>query len=135
MLISSLAILLLSNTIVMAAPGPMLLPTAYAISFGSTKNLSNNTDDSTNPKVQVSGNIVYVVWEDKSTGNGDILFKRSTDCGNNFEKTINFRNNNGESIETQIAKSGSNMYVVWEDRSQGDREIFFRASTEDLLHN
>jgi hypothetical protein len=131
MLIMPLAILLLSSTIVVANSNSILPPAAYAITFGGTKNLSNNGGDSTIPKVQATGNIVYVVWEDKSTGNGDILFKRSTDGGNNFEKTINLSNNNGESRVPQIAKSGSNVYVVWEDRSQGDREIFFRASTDN----
>jgi hypothetical protein len=38
---------------------------AYAITFGSTKNLSNNDGDSTNPQVQVSSSNVYAVWEDK----------------------------------------------------------------------
>jgi len=134
MLIMPLAILLLSSTVVMATSNSILPPAAYAITFGGTKNLSNNNYDSTLPKVQVSGNFVYVVWEDKSTGNGDILFKRSTDGGNNFEKTINLSNNNGESTVPQIAKSGSNVYVVWEDRSQGDREMFFRASTDNGAH-
>jgi hypothetical protein len=134
MLIMPLAILLLSSTIVVANSNSILPPAAYAITFGGTKNLSNNGGDSTIPKVQATGNIVYVVWEDKSTGNGDILFKRSTDGGNNFEKTINLSNNNGESRVPQIAKSGSNVYVVWEDRSQGDREIFFRASTDNGAH-
>jgi len=132
-----LAILLLSSTIVMATSNSILPPAAYAITFGDTKNLSNNDGDSTDPKVQVSGNIVYVVWEDKSTGNGDILFKRSTDGGKSFDKTINLSNNNGESTGftgPQIAKSGSNVYVVWEDDSNGDTEIFFRASTDNGAH-
>ncbi len=46
-------------------------------------------------------------------------------------------NNNGESTGhagPQIAKSGSNVYVVWEDDSNGDREIFFRASTDNGAH-
>ena len=49
-----------------------------AISFGGIKNLSNNAGDSRDPLVDVSGNIVYVVWVDQTTGAGDILFKRST---------------------------------------------------------
>jgi hypothetical protein len=39
---------------------------AYAITFGSTKNLSNNDGDSTNPQVQVSSSNVYAVWEDQT---------------------------------------------------------------------
>ena len=48
---------------------------AYAITFGSTKNLSNNDGDSTNPQVQVSSSNVYTVWEDKTKGDGDTFFQ------------------------------------------------------------
>jgi hypothetical protein len=41
---------------------------AYAITFGNTKNLSNNDGDSTNPQVQVSSGNVYAVWEDETKG-------------------------------------------------------------------
>ena len=48
---------------------------AYAITFGNTKNLSNNDGDSTNPQVQVSSSNVYTVWEDKTKGDGDTFFQ------------------------------------------------------------
>ena len=97
MLIMPLAILLLSSTIVMATSNSILPSAAYAITFGGTKNLSNNDGDSTDPKVQVSGNIVYVVWEDKVQGIEIFYLKGGTDGGKNFEKTINLSNNKGES--------------------------------------
>ena len=79
MLIMPLAILLLSSTIVMATSNPILPPAAYAITFGSTKNLSNNDGDSLDPQIDATGNNVYTVWEDKTKGDGDTFFKRSTD--------------------------------------------------------
>ena len=74
------------------APSPAAI--IAAISFGGIKNLSNNAGDSRNPLVDVSGNIVYVVWVDLTTptGSGDILFKRSTDGGNTFGNTVNLSN-------------------------------------------
>ena len=68
MLIMPLAILLLSSTIVMATSNSILPPAAYAITFGSTKNLSNNAGDSFDPRIEASGNNVYTVWNDRSGG-------------------------------------------------------------------
>ena len=39
---------------------------AYAITFGGTKNISNNDGDSRNPQVQVSSSNVYAVWKDEN---------------------------------------------------------------------
>jgi hypothetical protein len=39
-------------------------------------NLSNNSGISECPSIAISGNDIYVVWEDDTTGNHEILFKR-----------------------------------------------------------
>src|ERR671914_418959 len=44
-------------------------------SFGNTENLSNDIGNSYEPQIVISGNNVYVVWIDNTTGNGDIYFK------------------------------------------------------------
>ncbi len=44
-------------------------------SSSSTKNLSNNAGFSSDPQIAVSGNNVYVVWQDYSAGNWDIFFR------------------------------------------------------------
>jgi hypothetical protein len=41
--------------------------------FTSARNLSNNTGDSANPNIAVSGNNVYIVWEDDTTGGAEII--------------------------------------------------------------
>src|SRR5918998_5560920 len=41
-------------------------------SFGNTENLSNDIGNSYEPQIVISGNNVYVVWIDNTTGNGDI---------------------------------------------------------------
>jgi hypothetical protein len=112
-------------------PGPPSPQVMTAITFGGIKNLSNNAGDSRDPLVDVSGNFVYVVWVDQTTtaGPGDIIFKRSTDGGNSFGTTVNLSNDVGDSAEPRIAKSGSNLYIVWQDYSNHD--VFFRASTNN----
>src|ERR671928_768671 len=69
-------------------------------SFGDTINLSNNLGDSYNFQVSLSGDYVYIVWQDETLGvNGtdDIYFKRSTNGGASFGDTINLSNDTGDS--------------------------------------
>jgi hypothetical protein len=99
----------------------------------TTINLSNENSDS--PQIAVSGSNIYVVWTDKWTdndetpGTSEILFKRSTDGGATFSSTINLSDNAGRSLDPQIAVSGSNIYVVWADKTTGDEDIYFKRST------
>ena len=98
-------------------------------------NLSNNTEFSSHPQIAASGNNVYVIWFDRTTGNGDIYFRRSTDSGATFRDTINLSNDTGMSGSPQIAVSGNNVYVVWYDNrinenSQIFDEIYFKRSTD-----
>jgi hypothetical protein len=46
-------------------------------SFGSTKNLSTNPGNSTAAQIAVHQDNVWAVWEDATTGNGDIFFTRA----------------------------------------------------------
>ena len=101
MLIMPLAILLLSSTIVMATSNPMLPSAAYAISFGTTKNLSNNDGDSLDPQIEASGNNVYTVWSDSSGGDADIFFKRSTTSGDSFQNTKDLSDGKAGDAEDQ----------------------------------
>jgi hypothetical protein len=83
-------------------------------------NLSNNTGFSFFPRIAVSplNNSLYVVWADNTTGNGDILFRKSSDGGTTFDKIINLSNNTAESSNPQIDLQGSNnIYVVWQDKT------------------
>jgi hypothetical protein len=65
---------------------------------------------------------VYVVWEDGSTGNGDIYFKASLDNGTKFAGQKSLARNNGSSYNPQLAVSPNNIiYVMWQDDTQYDR--------------
>ena len=96
-------------------------------------NLNTNQGESTNPQIAVSGNNVYVVWQDsrfEKTSSQftsyDILFRRSNDAGGKYGMIVNLSSNQMASINPQIAVSGNNVYVVWQDSiPQGKQEIFF----------
>jgi hypothetical protein len=99
--------------------------------FGSVENLANDLENSTQPRIVVSGNNVYVAWIslNATIGNGDIYFKRSIDNGTTFGTIRNLsRNNTGESISPQLAASGNNVYAVWSDTTTGNGDIYFRRS-------
>jgi hypothetical protein len=116
--------LLFSATAIVSVSGQN--QSAYAISFGSTKNLSNNEGDSDNPQIEVSGSNVYTVWGDASKGGGDTLFRKSSDAGNTFQSILDLSNNKaGEASEQHIIKQGNNVYVVWSE----DGDVFFKRSS------
>jgi hypothetical protein len=96
--------------------------------FDDAENLSNNPGNSTNPLIIAHRNNVYVVWTDDTTGNADITFRKSSDYGNNFNRTINLSRNNGSSVSPQLAAIDKNVYVVWTDDTRGNYDISLKAS-------
>jgi glutaredoxin len=99
--------------------------------FDIANNLSNNPGNSTNPLITAYHNNVYVVWTDDTTGNPDINFRKSSDYGNNFNRTTNLSRNNGSSVSPQLAANGNNVYVVWTDDTRGNNDIEFKASHDN----
>src|ERR687898_457160 len=99
--------------------------------FGSLENLSNTPGNSTDPKIALYNNNVYIVWSDDSTGNGDIYFKRSVDNGTTFGSLENLSNTPGNSTYPKIALYDNNVYVVWSDDSTGNRDIYFKRSIDN----
>ena len=108
-------------------------------------NISNNTGDSVYSQVASSGHNIYVVWEDNTFStdahNYDILFAKSAAQAQAVNKqiddkifegkdrvTLNLSNNTGDSQHPQIATTDNNIYVVWEDDTTGNHEIFFTRS-------
>ena len=96
-------------------------------SFAPIRNLSNNNGTSQLPQIAAQGNNVYVVWQDNTTGNYDIFFKRSLSNGTKFNER-NLSKNNGTSQLPQIAAQGNNVYVVWQDNTPGNYDILFKRS-------
>jgi predicted neuraminidase len=98
--------------------------------FASTKNLSNNDGESINAQISSVSDAVRIVCQDKTPGNSDIFFKASGNEGDSFGSTKNLSNNNGESSVPQIISSGGNIYVVWQDKTPGNFDIFFRKGVD-----
>jgi hypothetical protein len=87
----------------------------YGATFGPIINLSGNAGHSYDQRIAVSGNNVYVIWKDATPGHFDVFLRASNDNGATFGPTINL-SNTSQSVEyPQLAVSGNNVYVVWDD--------------------
>jgi len=80
--------------------------------------------------IAVSENIVHAIWYDNGDGNYEIYYKRSTDNGITWEAEKRLTNNNANSYYPSIAVSGSIVNVVWFDDRDGNREIYYKRSTD-----
>ena len=100
--------------------------------FSTPDNLSETTGPSDAPQISSEGNNVYVVWRDITFPNSDIFFAFSTNNGQTFSTPDNLsEENTGSSEDPQISSEGNNVYVVWEDDTPGNDDIFFAFSTNN----
>jgi Collagen triple helix repeat (20 copies) len=95
-------------------------------------NISESPDPSRDPQISSEGNNVYVVWQELLS-NLDVFFTASTNNGDSDTFSTppdNLSNNTGGSINPQISSAGNNVYVVWQDFTPGNFDIFFARSTD-----
>ena len=100
-----------------------------ALFFGHEFDISPNNGTSKLPQIAAQGSNVYVAWQDNTNGNYDIFFTYSSDNGNRFAPVRNLSHNNGTSELPRIAAQGSNVYVVWQDNTNGNYDVFFQQSS------
>lgn len=104
--------------------------TNEGVTWSPPADLTHNSGRSDEPAMAVScsGNI-YLVWEDKTPGNWDILFTRSTDGGANWSPLRNVSHNPAPSSWPAIAVDhNGHINVVWNDYTSGSRRVFFSRS-------
>ena len=86
------------------------------------------------PAVAFAGGSVYAAWQDGRDGFLDVRFNRSLDGGATWRST-DVRLDTGTagvspSQEVDIAASGSNVFVVWQDGRDGNTDIRLQASID-----
>jgi hypothetical protein len=99
-------------------------------SWGADTRLTNASNDSWNPSVSVSGQLVHVVWMDRRDGNYEIYYKRSTDGGVSWGADTRLTNNPAISGGPSVSVSGAVVYVAWHDSRNGGNEIYYKRSTD-----
>ncbi|MFZ1320303.1 MAG: sialidase family protein [Ignavibacteria bacterium] len=90
-------------------------------SFNNARNVASN------------GNTVHVVWYDNRIDpiNYEIYYKRSTNAGVSWGADIRLTNNTGDSHLPSVSVSGSVVHVAWQDRRDGNFEIYYKRSTDE----
>jgi len=109
------------------------MSTNYGESFTEPINLSRSEKVSVNGGIQVSGDNVYMVWEETTEATSDIFFAKSIDNGKTFGIPVNLSNSKGYSFltrDTKMVASDDNLYLVWIDADQDDYGVFFVKSTD-----
>jgi hypothetical protein len=105
----------------------------YGQTWSPAKNLSANAGDSSEPALAVVSGKVYAVWQDATSGNYEILLRRSLDGGATWKAAQNLSNNAGASQNPKVVSAGAYVYVAWDDDTYGYTEIHFRRSTDSGL--
>jgi hypothetical protein len=105
--------------------------TDAGMSWSADVRLTNDSAESWDPSFSLSGSVVHVVWYDNRDGNTEIYYKRSIDGGSSWGGAdTRLTNNSSSSSYPSVAVSGSVVHVVWQDFRDGNREIYYKRSTE-----
>ncbi len=101
-------------------------------SWGTDTRLTNNPAFSGFPSGSVSGQLVHIVWFDTRDGNQkyEIYYKRSTNGGVSWGADTRLTNNSKDSQSPSVTVSGSVVHVVWYDGRDGNKEIYYKRSTD-----
>jgi hypothetical protein len=110
------------------AQGPKNFKTEFEIATGTPGT------NQTNPSLVVSSTgTVYVVWDEEIDGAREIYATRSSDQGKSFAPPIPVTNSNGQSNQTNPSiglTSGGTLVVAWEDRTDGDSDVYVSKSSD-----
>ena len=97
----------------------------------SDTRLTNNPASSTNPCAGVLGPFVHVVWQDNRDGNYEIYYKRSTDNGTTWGPDTRLTISSDSSCSPSISVSNSHVHVGWQDKRDGNWEIYYKQSSDE----
>jgi hypothetical protein len=97
----------------------------FGLSFGNITKVSNGIKSSNVETVMVDNNL-FVVWQESVHNAEEILLKKSTDRGITFSQTLDLSNNDGISECPSIAATEGKLHIVWQDKSAGNNEVFYK---------
>jgi hypothetical protein len=98
----------------------------------TSKRLTWTAQGSEGPAIAAdSSGHLHVVWYDSTPGNVEIYYKASLDGGGTWTASKRLISNSGDSYSPDIAvDSSGNPHVVWFDDTPGNREIYYKKSTD-----
>ena len=118
--------------LIIMALGFLLFAQVAQADWTPAKRLSWTSGFSAYPAIGVdSFDNIHMVWSEATSGNGEISYKKSTDGGATWTPGKRLTWNSGNSQIPAIALSSSdNLYMVWQDDTPGNAEIYFKKSTD-----
>ena len=81
-------------------------------------------------------NRLYAVWQDGRNGNYDIYFAYSTDYGDSWSTNQKLNDDVGSaaqlnpSVVVEPTAGAPNIYVVWQDKRNGNDDVYIRRSSD-----
>ncbi len=101
------------------------------LNWGADTRLTVNSAESRFPSISISGPVVHVVWTDYRDGNDEIYYKRSINEGISWGDDTRLTNAPSSSYHPSVSVSGSVVHVVWTDERDGNREIYYKRSSDE----
>mgnify|MGYP002348093208 CR=1 FL=1 len=100
------------------------------INWSSDIRLTSNAGNSAYPSISISGNVIFIVWQDNRDGNNEIYYKKSEDCGNTWGSDIRLTNNIYISTNPSSVISGQSIHIIWNDTrvDQMNERVFYKKS-------
>jgi hypothetical protein len=90
--------------------------------------LTNYSDSSIYPNIEISGSAVHLFWQDKREGNFEIYYKRSVDNGNTWESDYRLTNDIAFSGNPSSYVSGAKVHIVWDDTRNANYEVYYKCN-------
>jgi hypothetical protein len=95
--------------------------------------MTSDPGNSSFPSLSVSGPAIHLVWTDNRFGEGEVYYRRSTNSGQSWGDPVRLTNKNGDSVNASVSSSGNDVHVVWQDDRDGNKEIYYKRSTDGGL--
>jgi hypothetical protein len=130
----SIGVIIMTITLVTTASGTPFLFSQQQPAAAFRAEDGSRERTITKAPVAISGNNIYVTWWTNNTakGDGEVMFRASTDGGKTFSDKINLSNNpKTNSVDAEISASGNDVVVSWWERNKTTNEPVLRISNDN----
>jgi hypothetical protein len=106
------------------------------VTFGTPTNVSLTSGfSSISVSLDADGSKVWIAWSDRSTGNDDVFYKRSTNGGESFTASDNLSLTPSGSSTPFVKAKGNQVWLVWADAPSSNPtssvpDIYSRRSSD-----